>query len=437
VKSVASYLRGLDPDLPRPVWILQAGGLVNAVGNGVVMPFLFIYLHNVQGFSQGLTGGILAWIGAVGLAAGPVVGAIVDRLGGRRALTAALLVMTVGYGGLAVIEEPWHALAIGAIAGVGNAGFWPSQGALLAGLTEGAARHSAYAMQRITMNLGIGIGGLLGGVIATTSDPDTFTTLFVLDAATFIGYALILQLVPDPEIPPHEGSPGTYRDVVRDRAFMAVVGLNVVFIAAGMALLMQILPPFAKNEAGVTEDQIGQIFFLNTLFIVLAQLPVSKLIEGHRRMRVLMVMGLLWALAWLIVAAGGAWFEATAAAIVFAVAAVVFAVGETLQGPIWGPLVADLSPPQLRGRYMALSTGSWGVGLVIGPALGGLALGWHPVALWPIAAGVLVVMGAASLALERWIPEPYRVTPRRRRPDAAPATAPVPGTQAVVAQQAD
>ena len=65
------YLRSLDPDLPRPVWILQAGGLVNAVGNGVVMPFLFIYLHNVRGFSPGLTGAIVASMGAVGLAAGP------------------------------------------------------------------------------------------------------------------------------------------------------------------------------------------------------------------------------------------------------------------------------------------------------------------------------------------------------------------------------
>jgi MFS family permease len=434
---VKNYLLSLNPDLPRPVWILQAGGLVNAVGNGVVMPFLFIYLHNVRGFSPGLTGAIVASMGAVGLAAGPAAGALVDRLGGRRALTAALVLMTIGYGGLALVEKPWHAFAIGAIAGVGNAGFWPSQGALLAGLTEGPTRHSAYAMQRITMNLGVGVGGLIGGLIATTSDPDTFTTLFVLDAVTFLGYAVILQLVPDPKIPSHEGTPGTYRDVVRDRPFVAFVALNVVFIAAGMALLMQILPPFAKNEAGVTEDQIGQIFFVNTLFIVLAQLPVSKLIEGRRRMRVLFGMGVLWAASWLVVAAGGAWFEATAAALVLGVGVVIFAVGETLQGPIWGPLVADLSPPQLRGRYMALSTGSWGVGLVIGPALGGAALGWHPVALWPVAAIVLLGAGVAAIALERWIPEAYRMTPRRGRPVSAPAVAVTPGAQAVAAQQAD
>jgi hypothetical protein len=35
------------------VWALEAGGLVNAFGNGFVYPFLFIYLHNVRGFSLG------------------------------------------------------------------------------------------------------------------------------------------------------------------------------------------------------------------------------------------------------------------------------------------------------------------------------------------------------------------------------------------------
>ncbi len=28
---------------------LQVGGLVNAFGNGMVIPFMFIYLHNVLG----------------------------------------------------------------------------------------------------------------------------------------------------------------------------------------------------------------------------------------------------------------------------------------------------------------------------------------------------------------------------------------------------
>src|SRR5205823_5894215 len=54
--SARSYLQSLNPDLPRPVWLLQIGGLTNSFGNGIVLPFLIIYLHNVRGISLGLAG---------------------------------------------------------------------------------------------------------------------------------------------------------------------------------------------------------------------------------------------------------------------------------------------------------------------------------------------------------------------------------------------
>jgi hypothetical protein len=49
--SARCYLRTLNPQLPRDVWLLQAGGVANSVGNGLTLPFLAIYLHGVSGFS--------------------------------------------------------------------------------------------------------------------------------------------------------------------------------------------------------------------------------------------------------------------------------------------------------------------------------------------------------------------------------------------------
>jgi len=51
LRGLAAYLRGLDPHLPQTVWLVQAGGVVNALGNGVVIPFVVIYLLNVRGIS--------------------------------------------------------------------------------------------------------------------------------------------------------------------------------------------------------------------------------------------------------------------------------------------------------------------------------------------------------------------------------------------------
>lgn len=412
MNSVAAYLRSIDPRLPRSVWILNGGGLANAIGVGIAYPFVAIYLHNVRGFSLATTGLVLAVIGGTGLLFGPLIGIVLDRAGGRATLAGALVLMAIAFGSFPLIREPWHAVLASAVGGVGNSGFWPSQSTLLAGLTPQARRHGAFALQRVTRNLGIGVGGLVGGLIATTSDPTSFTILFLVDAATFLVFVVVLALIPDPELPEEldAASPGGYLDVLRHRVFLGFVGLNVLFVAAGYAQF-ELLPVFAKNEAGVSEKAIGMIFFVNTLAIVFAQLPLAKLLEGRRRMKALSVMTVLWAVTWTIVLLGGAWLEAAAAATVFAFAGLVFGLGECFQGPVQGALVADLAPPRLRGRYMAVSTGSWDVGFLVGPAIGGAVLATEPLALWPLSAMVCLAAGLGCLMLERSLPRELRVTP--------------------------
>lgn len=391
---------------------MEAGGLANAFGNGISFPFIVIYLHNVRGIGLGTAGLVLATHSLVGLVAGPTAGIFTDRIGGRLTLVASLVLLAIGFGSFPLIREPWHAFALAAVAGAGNGGFWPSQSALLAGLAPQPRRHAAYALQRVTRNLGIGLGAATGGLIATTSDPSSFTIIFLIDAATFLVFAGVLGLVPDPEIVPAEAGslPGRYLDVLRHRVFLGLVGLNVLFVTAGYAQL-GLFPVFAKNEAGVSEKGIGIIFLVNTLVIVLAQLPIAKVLEGRRRMKALAFMTVLWAAAWLTILAGGASLEALAAAIVFGLAVVLFGIGECFQGPTQGALVADLAPPRLRGRYMAVSTLSWELGFVLGPGIGGFILAGAPLALWPAAAAVCLLAGAGALALERSLPKDLRLTP--------------------------
>ena len=414
MQRLATYLRGLDPHLPRAVWLVQAGGVVNALGNGIVFPFAIIYLHNVRGISFAQAGFALAIGGASALAAGLLAGPLVDRIGGRNTLVFGLIVQLVAFTLFPLIREPWHAYALFALDGVGTACFWPGQSTLLARLTPPDHRHSAYALQRVSMNLGIGLGAAIGGLIATTADSASFTRMFLFDAATFLVFATVLLVgVKEPPAtePEEHEAPGSYRAVLRDRNFLALTGLNVLFVAVGYEVFA-LLPPFAKNYAGVSEQWVGFIWLANTLLIVLIQLPVSKALEGRRRMAALALMNVLWAAASLIVLAGGGLLNGTSAALVFMSATMVFAVGETLQGPTQAPLVADLAPEQLRGRYFALSAMSWSAGSILGPAVGGPLLGWHPLAVWPISAGVCVLAAAGCLRLERSLPERVRRTPR-------------------------
>jgi len=409
---VRSYLRSLDPRLPRDVWILQVGGLTNAFGNGIVLPFLIIYLHNVRGIPLGLAGLAAAVNSAAAFGSGFVAGTLSDRIGSRRVLIGALIVMAVAISLFPLIRTWWEAWALQLFLGTGSGSFWPSQSAMLTGLTPTPSRHSAFALQRLTMNLGVALGGVVGGLIATVSHPHSFTVLFLADAATFVGYAFVLTTLPTPRLTPrHER--GRYADVVRDKPFMQYILLNALFITVGMAVIVELLPPYAKNVAGVNEREIGLLWMINSLVIVFAQLPIAKLGEGRRRMRALAAMGVIWAGAMLLIGAAGTWTTTTTAWLLMGVAVFAFGIGECLHGIVHGPLIADLAPPALVGRYMAFGSQSWQVGWIIGPAIGGFVLQHAPNALWPAAAALNLAGAAGALALERRLPQHVRHAPLR------------------------
>jgi MFS family permease len=415
---VRGYLRSLNPQLSRPVWILQAGSFANAFGNGIVWPFLLIYLHNVRGIPLGTAGLVLGANGVAGLIAGPVAGALLDRVGPRAVLVFSMSVSAAGFGGYALVHEPWQAFVAAVVSGIGNGAFWSSHAAILAGLTRAADRHRAYAMQRVTNNLGIGLGGAVGGLIATTSSPGTYTALFVIDAITFGGYIAAIAFVPSPPRVPHEErrAAGGYRQVFRNRTFVAVVVLDMLLVSVGFAWLQDIFPAFAKNHAGVGERAIGLIFLANTLVIVAVQLPIAKLLEGRRRMLAYAVEGGLWSVAWLIVLGGGAALDGPNAAIVFAFAVSVFAVGECFHGTVRNALVVDLADPPLLGRYLAVLGAEFQLGFSGGRALGGFVLAASPLGMWAFAAALAAVCAVAALFLERRLPERIRRTPMRELP---------------------
>src|SRR2546423_13060340 len=80
----------VSPGLPVQVWLLQAGVAVNFLGNGMVAPFLVIYLSYVRGIPLGLAGPAIGGGGELVIASGVHIGSLHDRVGARRGLVAEL-----------------------------------------------------------------------------------------------------------------------------------------------------------------------------------------------------------------------------------------------------------------------------------------------------------------------------------------------------------
>src|SRR5437764_6494315 len=183
---------------------------------------------------------------------------------------------------------------------------------MLAGLTPAGKRAPAYALQRLAMNVGVALGGVVAGSIVSVRSPGSFTVLFTIDCATFLAYAAVLTRVRSPELH-SERAGGSWRAVLQDRVFTRFTLLNAAFMTAGISLAVEILPAFGKNVAHINEREVGIVFAIDSIAIVALQLPVVKLAEGRSRMRGLALMGVLWAGSMLAVGAAGAWTSATAA----------------------------------------------------------------------------------------------------------------------------
>jgi MFS family permease len=402
--------------LPAELWVIQIGIFLNMLGWGAVLSFEVIYLHEWRGFSLGTAGLVVGTVTAVAVAAAPAAGPIIDRFGARLVASGAAVALALGYGGLAFVQEPWQGFLAAAAAGVGNGAFYPSQSALFASLATRELRPRITAVSRVAANVGFGLGGGLGGLIAAHG-LNGFVLLFLGNGLTYLAYVTILVAVVR-EVARPEPLRGGYRLVVRDRAFLWLASINVALIGVGWGVFSWVVPPFAQTEVGASSQLIGLLLVANAGTVVLAQLPIVRLAEGRRRASAIAAAALAFVVACLLVA-GGAILDFRLAAVSLVAAAVIVGIGECFYTAVLMPLVADLAPVALLGRYMAAIQLSWWLGLALAPTVGTQLLAlWPPLAL--LAGAVLAAAaGLAAGVLERELPEASRMTPRPRTPTPA------------------
>ena len=161
----------LVPALPRDAWTLLGGVGLSALGSGLTLPFLLVYLNQVRGLELELAALAVSTVALAGLAGNPLGGWLADRLGSRDTLAAGLVVAAVGAFAIAGVREPWQAFAATAVVGLGAAIVWPAQDALLAAIVRPDERSSAFAVHHALLNLGFGVGSLAAAVLVRESSP--------------------------------------------------------------------------------------------------------------------------------------------------------------------------------------------------------------------------------------------------------------------------
>jgi MFS family permease len=391
---------------PRPIWILLVGWVINATGFGMVVPFMSLYFHKERGVPMRMVALVFLVTAVVRAVSGAVAGRLSDRLGRRPFL--ALAPAGRGASFLVMAFLVWKEASFFACAGVliGTfifaAAYQPVAQSAVADLISGERRLKAYAWTRVALNLGWALGPALGGYLSQIS----YALMFVLGSGLSMTTAIIVALgFPEtaPALggrtaPPSQRRPagGSRRRIpqilepLSDRPFVQYA-LATLFLYLLMAQLVATLPVFAVKTVGIGEDQLGHLYMVNGLLVVLLQTSVTRRLWRFPIVSVQIVASLFYGGFYFLMAFAGGF--AALLALVVGITAV-----EMAATPGTVTVVSRLAPPERMGNYMGVfglfSNAAWS----LGPFLGGLLLDVfpaRPVALW----GSVGWLGATAAVL--------------------------------------
>jgi predicted MFS family arabinose efflux permease len=273
---------------------------------------------------------------------------------------------------------------------------FPALHAAIGDVVPEADRPRAFGLLYWANNVGGALSAAVGGAVGERS----WVGLFLADAATTLVFASVVwrkvaETGPDaPRAVGPTAAPGPGRGwstVLRDRPFVALVALSVLFLT--VFFQFQVAAPIAMLGSGLRPAQIGRVLAVNGLLIGALQPFAVRALAGRDRGRVL-------ALGTLLVGAGYGGYALCATAPQYALATAIWTLGEIVTLPTATALVAGLAPPDLRGRYQGAYSLSFGAGQTLAPLAGGALLARAgPAALFGGCLAACAVVAAGHLAL--------------------------------------
>ncbi|MCF2126668.1 MFS transporter [Strepomyces sp. STD 3.1] len=356
---------------------IHVGNALSAFGLGFTVPYLYVYVAQVRGLGSMTAGLVLAVFAVAALIVLPFAGRAIVRRGPLPVLLIALVTAALGALSLGLSASAATVLLSAAALGAGQAVMQPALATMIVDCSTTETRSRAFAMQFFLQNLGLGVGGLIGGHLVDTTSASSFTLLFAIEAAMFLVLVAVMATVRVPRAPHVEAVPGrvaggSWKQLLGNRAMVQLCVLGFVLFFACYGQFESGLSAYGVEAAGITTSALGTALAANTLMIVIAQFAVLKFVERRKRSRVIAAVGLIWAVAWAVAGyAGLGHGSQTMATAAFISTYALFGLGEAMLSPTLAPLVADLAPTGLAGQYNSAFALVKQLALAIGPAVGG------------------------------------------------------------------
>jgi len=384
-------LRTIYREYPSQFWLMVFGIFLSTAGASMIGPFLMIYASEKLGLPLSTVVTLITINAGTGLFSSFIAGTLADKVGRKVVMVISLftngliylfMMRANSYAGFAFLMF---------LTGLANPLYQVGADAMLADLIPQEKRTDAYAINRMMNNAGFAIGPAVGGFVAALS----YDYAFYAAAAGMMTYSLLLfflareTLVKAKESTAKKTSDGGYAQVFRDKGYLTFVfALSTGLIAPGMVWVL--LAVYTKTNFGLPESQYGWIPTTNALMCVFVQYLVTLITRRHKPLPVAAVGMCIYAIGVGSVALmSGFWG--------FWLSMVILTLGELTVVPTATTYVANIAPPEMRGRYMSVYWLSWGISRGAAPLIGG----WlndliSPQAIW---IGGLLIGLTSTLAL--------------------------------------
>ncbi len=417
----AQRLKEIREGFQSAFWVANITELFERLSYYGVNAVLAIYLHETLKFSQQQTGSLIGFFGGIVWFLPIIGGTLADRLGFRRSLAGAYLVLSLGYFLLGSLSASWMAwlrdalpLAVVVqiilcVPALGPAIVKPCVVGTTARASAENVRSLGYSIYYTLVN----IGGTLGPIVAfairhSIGIENVFRICAVSVFLMFFGTILFFR---------EPGRSGEKKVASFAEAFgnMFVVLKNVRFMAfllifSGFWVMFWqefiALPLFLRGYVNPNAD-VDLLTTVDPLAVILFQILVSFLTRKARPFGAMTAGILITSLSWLILAVAdlswqlnttfhiGPWDVAIQGLPVYAmIALVVLAIGEMVQSPRYYEYVSRLAPPGQQGTFMGYAFLPIAIGFVIAGQIGGRLVNYfgvvlqRPNQLWYVIAGV-------------------------------------------------
>jgi MFS family permease len=378
------------------------GIFLSTAGASMIGPFLMIYASEKLHLPLSTVATLITINAGTGLFSSFIAGTLADKIGRKP-----VMVVSLATNGLIYLfmmrAETYPAFALLMfLTGLANPLYQVGADAMLADLIPQEKRTDAYAINRMLNNAGFAIGPAVGGFVAALS----YDYAFYAAATGMLIYSLLLfvfarETLVKVEKPSHQQDvDGGYTQVFRDHGYLTFVGiLSLGLVAPGMLWVLYAV--YTKTNFGLPESLYGWLPTTNALMCVFVQYFVTRITRRYSPLPVAAVGMLVYAVGVGSVALmTGFWG--------FWLAMVILTFGELIVVPTASTYVANISPSNLRGRYMSIYWLSWGISRGTAPLLGGFLNDTiSPQAIWVggLIIGLVSALGLGLLARRQPRPE--------------------------------